>query len=347
MGTTLRYLAVLIVVVAVAAAAFALLYGPPRGTPPAGKLRIVSPAPNVTEILFALGLGATSSAQLKVATTRRSASIPRVSGFGMPRRETLLAIAPDLVIACGLEEPETLTVLQQSGVRVVDVQPKGFMANFPELFDAIRAIGRATDRAAEAQALVARMEFELQAIAARVAAIEEAQRPRVFVEVDKSPLMTAGGGSFIDDLIARAGGRNVAHEIQGAYPRINPEQVIAWDPQVILVAHGDVRGTHVRLGRRPSGSRGKSAGPTSPPCGSGESSTTLIPTCCFVPARGWLRASSNWRRGCIELMSYLRHKPASVVFGLLGTLLGAAAVVSIATGPSHLAWRDCGVTQES
>ena len=64
----------------------------------------------------------------------------------------------------------------------------------------------------------------------------------VFVEIEESPLMTAGAGSFIDDLIRRAGGRNVAHEIAGAYPRIDPEKVIAWNPEVILVAHSDRKG---------------------------------------------------------------------------------------------------------
>ncbi len=51
-----------------------------------------------------------------------------------------------MVIACGLEKPDILAVLRQSGVRVVDVQPKGSMAGFPEVFDAIRAIGEATGR---------------------------------------------------------------------------------------------------------------------------------------------------------------------------------------------------------
>ena len=51
--------------------------------------------------------------------------------------------------------------------------------------------------------------------------------------------MTAGAGSFLDDLIRRAGGRNVAREIPAAYPRIDPEKVIAWNPEVILVAHGE------------------------------------------------------------------------------------------------------------
>ena len=50
--------------------------------------------------------------------------------------------------------------------------------------------------------------------------------------------MTAGAGLFIDDLIRRAGGRNVAHDISAAYPPIDPEKVMAWNPEVILVAHG-------------------------------------------------------------------------------------------------------------
>jgi iron complex transport system substrate-binding protein len=239
MGTTLRYLLVLVVVAVAAAGAISLLHGPHALPSLHDKLRIVSLAPSVTEILFALGL-----AENIVGTTDscdyppEAKSIRHVSGFGTPNVETLLSVSPDMVIACGLEKPDILAVLRQSGVRVVDVQPKGPISGFPELFDAIRAIGEATGRAAEARAIVARMDLELQAVAARIAAIEEDQRPRVFVEIDKSPLMTAGAGSFIDDLIARAGGRNVAHGIQTAYPRIDPERVIAWNPEVVLVAHG-------------------------------------------------------------------------------------------------------------
>jgi iron complex transport system substrate-binding protein len=121
----------------------------------------------------------------------------------------------------------------------VNVQKTGYIASFPELFAAINQIGAATGRSAEAKRLVAGMQAELDAVAARVGRIDDAQRVRVFVEIEETPLMTAGAGSFIDDLIGRAGGQNVAHEVSSAYPRIDPEKVIAWDPEVILVAHGD------------------------------------------------------------------------------------------------------------
>ena len=233
----------IILVVILVAVAIALSRGQRQVLHSPGKMRIVSLAPNVTEILFALGLGdnivgATDQCNYPPAAR----DIPRVSGFGTPNVENLLAISPDLVISCGLEKPETLAVLQKSGIRVVNVQPTGFIASFPELFDAIRMIGDATNRPSEAAALVAHMQDKLGAVAARVAKIDDANRPRIFVEIESSPLMTAGAGSFIDDLITRAGGRNVAHEIHDAYPRIDAEPVVAWNPDVILVAHSNTPG---------------------------------------------------------------------------------------------------------
>jgi len=234
---------VLAAIVIAAVAAFVLLRGSQRAPSAQDKLRIVSLAPNVTEILFALGLGdniigATDACDYPSVAK----SIPKVSSFGAPNVEVLLALAPDLVISSGLEKPEVLAILRQANIRVVNVQPRGFMASFPELFDAIGAIGEATQRTAEAQAVVARMQTELAAVAARTSEIEQSQRPRVFVEIDQTPLMTAGAGSFLDDLIVRAGGRNVAHEIDAAYPCIDPEQVILWNPDVILVAHSNAPG---------------------------------------------------------------------------------------------------------
>jgi iron complex transport system substrate-binding protein len=243
-----RLRVILVVVVAAAAAALALRRGahePPARNP--DQPGIVSLAPNVTEILFALGLGdrvvgVTDACDYPAAAK----GIERVSGFGRPNVEKLLALRPGLVIACGLEKPEEMETLRRAGIQVVNVQTTGFMASFPALFDAIRQIGRATGRETEAQKLVAEMQAELDKVAARIGPIEEAQRPRVFVEIEESPLRTAGKGSFIDDLIGRAGGRNVAGEIKNAYPQINPEKVIVWNPEVILIAHGGHPGAAAR-----------------------------------------------------------------------------------------------------
>lgn len=198
-----------------------------------GKLRIVSLAPNVTEILFALGegdclVGATDHCDYPPAAAR----IERVGGFGAPNMEKLLALKPDMVIATGLAREEVAEVLGRSGIRVLDVR----IRNFEELFAAIRQIGKAVDRLPQAEDVIAGMQAELNAVVAENDAGPQRQCPKVFVEISDHPLMTTGGTSFLDDMIVRAGGVNVAHDISQAYTSINPEKVIEWNPDIIIVA---------------------------------------------------------------------------------------------------------------
>ncbi|MGA2067455.1 MAG: cobalamin-binding protein [Thermoguttaceae bacterium] len=213
-----------------------------------GKLRVVSLAPSVTEILFALALGGS----LVGATDHcdyppEAVGIDRVGGFGAPNVEKLLALSPDLVIAAGFERAEVADVLRRAGIRVLDVR----IRDFEELFVAIRQIGEAVDRSQQAEGVVRRMRAELEAATAQNGSTPRGQRPRVFVEIGDHPLMTAGGTSFLDDLIARAGGVNVAHEISEAYPSVSPEKVIEWNPDVILVTRmGRPGDATVQMSRR-------------------------------------------------------------------------------------------------
>jgi len=195
------------------------------------RMRIVSLAPGVTEILFALGVGdrlvgVTNCCNQPEEATR----IAQVGGFGAPNIETLLALSPDLVIATGFEHKDLPEVLHGSDVRVLDLR----IRNFEELFDAIHKIGDAVGRPDRADRLVRQMRADLEAIAPHDATAK-ARRPRVFVEITDHPLMTAGAGSFLDDVVTKAGGANVAHELPQPYPRINPEKVIEWDPEVIVL----------------------------------------------------------------------------------------------------------------
>jgi iron complex transport system substrate-binding protein len=208
----------------------------PHNRPTSGKLRIVSLAPSVTEIVFALGAG-----ELLVGATDRcdyppeALGIERAGGFGAPNVEKLLALNPDLVIAAGLEREEIAEVLRGSDIRMLDVR----IRNFEKLVRAIREIGEAVGRSAQAEGLVRRMRAELAAVAAAGKSKPRTQRPKVFVEIGDHPLMTAGGTSFLDDLIARAGGVNAAHDISQAYPSINPEKVVEWNPDIIIVTQMD------------------------------------------------------------------------------------------------------------
>ena len=227
---------VLIAVVGLFVAGRLLLKGdgqtPPRSSRTHGP-PIVSLAPSVTEILFALNVqdrlvGVTDHCNYPPAASR----LARVGGFGKPNVERLLALAPEVVIAAGMERSDVVDALRRSGIRVLDVR----INSFAELFEAIRQIGRAVEAPRQAEAMVVRMQKELGAVASGCGKSSEGGRPKVFVVIADHPLMTAGAASFLDDVVAKAGGVNVARTISQAYPTINPEEVERWNPDAIVVA---------------------------------------------------------------------------------------------------------------
>jgi iron complex transport system substrate-binding protein len=147
--------------------------------------------------------------------------------------EKLLALSPDLVIGTGIERRDAAAALGRSGIQFLWVKA----GNVSEVLDALRSIGQALGKSSEATEVVARMQAELDAVAAEYGHISDDERPRVFTEVWYDPITTAGKASFIDDLIWRAGGVNVAHELDAAYPSVNPEQVVEWNPDVIVLGY--------------------------------------------------------------------------------------------------------------
>jgi len=201
---------------------------------PQGKLRIVSLAPSVTEILFDLKVGdclvgATEHCDFPPAAK----TIPRVGGLGQPSVEKVLALAPDMVIATEFERKDVADALRRSGIPVIEMK----IRNFAELFEAIRKVGEAVRQPERAARKVEAMQAELDAVAKRFAGIPRDRRPRVFIEIWSDPIMTAGAKSFLDEVVTRAGGVNVAHGVDREYPTVNPENVIEWNPDVILLGY--------------------------------------------------------------------------------------------------------------
>jgi iron complex transport system substrate-binding protein len=196
--------------------------------------RIVSLAPSVTEMLFGLGLGdrivgATDHCDFPPEAKK----IARVGGLGRPNVERLLSLAPDIVIATDFERKDLAEALRRDGIQVLELK----IGNFAELFDAERKLGDALGEPQQAARQVHEMQTRLDRAAQLYAGVPRDRLPRVFIEVWFDPLITAGGRSFLDDVIARAGGVNVAHDLERDYPTINPEKVVEWNPDVILLCY--------------------------------------------------------------------------------------------------------------
>ncbi len=191
--------------------------------------RIVSLAPSVTEIVFALGagdrlVGVSSHCDYPPAAV----AIDRVGTFLQPNLEVILSKRPDLVIAVpSPENRSSVLKLEELGVRVRVVRPE----KVEEVLEAIEIIGGDLALSAVADDLVAAIRKELAAWSARLIGVE---KRRVLMVVGRRPLIAAGSGTYQDELIAMAGGVNIAASAGEAWPHLSLEVVIAAAPQVII-----------------------------------------------------------------------------------------------------------------
>ncbi len=194
--------------------------------------RIVSTAPASTEMLFALGVGSRVVGVTSLCDyPPEAAALPKVGDF-QANTEAIMALSPDLVVGYSGNE-EALAPVEQAGAAVMILNPdslEGIYAN-------IQAVGAATGATAEATSLVEKLKSEIKQISEAAAATGES--PKVFYALDNT-LWTAGPGSFVDELLTVVHATNVG-SMQGtsgpaqAYYQFAPEQLIAADPDVVLL----------------------------------------------------------------------------------------------------------------
>jgi iron complex transport system substrate-binding protein len=210
-------------------------------TPPQ---RIVSIAPSNTEVVFALGLGDTVVGVDQYSDYPPEAQQKlQLGGYVDPNLEQIVAAAPDLVLATDVHEATIIPELDALGVTSVMIDPK----NLDDVLDSITLIGTITGEEARAARLVCDLHRRVDDVEARIAG---APHPRVFFELSPE-LYTAGPGSFIDDLLTRAGGDNVAAGAREPWPQLSTEAVLAADPEVILLVDHEAGVTPEAVRARP------------------------------------------------------------------------------------------------
>jgi iron complex transport system substrate-binding protein len=205
--------------------------GRPFPLPARTPERIVSMAPNVTEILFALGLGD------RVAGVTRFCDYPpetrairKIGGLVDPNIEVIQSLDPDLVVAFRGNPIRLVNRIGKLGlpVFVLDIG-EGLEALFP-LIAKIGRVTRSEDRAGE---LAARLRRSVEAVDTALRPVRT--RPRVFVLLYGQGLWTCGGESYVDDLIDRAGGANVASSLPKKWVLYKRERILKDDPDVIFI----------------------------------------------------------------------------------------------------------------
>jgi len=202
--------------------------------------RIISLAPSNTEILFALGAGRQVIA--RDAFSDYPPEVASVTDIGSTwevlNLEQLVALQPDLVLAAGIQSPEQVKAMEEAGLTVFLVPNP---VTLEDLYANLDVVGRLTGHEDEAAALIESLKARVAAVDAKIATVS--RRPRVFYELDASQdptkPWTAGPGSFHDALIARAGGINIAAVLDSPWAQMSLEQIVAADPDLILL--GDTK----------------------------------------------------------------------------------------------------------
>ncbi len=234
------------VAMAVAVAVVLFHQTPAHPTTQPTALRIISLSPAMTEALYEMGLGDRLVGVSQACNYPPEATkLPQVGSLGMTNMETMLSLAPTMVVTTDFERDDTMQAIRSSGVQVVE----GHIATIQQMFESFEKIGKLTGHPQQAATLVQKMKGDLAGIHARFAATPVERRPRVYLEVWHDPITTAGSQSFMDDVLAHAGGTNAAHEISRDYPIISPEKVIEWNPQVVVLCDETTRGRGLEIVR--------------------------------------------------------------------------------------------------
>ena len=204
--------------------------------------RIVSLAPNITEILFDLGLDEEIvGVSIHCNYPEKAKTKVRVGSYVNVDFERIVFLKPDLIIATGAGNTrEMVERLGKLGFPTYVVFPK----NLSDIFKSIFHLGQVVNREKEASRIVQEMNQRSQRVIERAKGLP---RPRVFLQIGEAPIVTVGKGSFADDILQMAGGENIAATEKERYPRFGIEEVLKRAPEVILISSMNPKGDYEKV----------------------------------------------------------------------------------------------------
>jgi iron complex transport system substrate-binding protein len=201
--------------------------------------RIVSTAPSITEMLYALGLGDRVVGVTRYCRYPTEAQLkPKIGDYTSPNLEAIAALKPDLVI---IQTNPARLAERLGALRLKSLEID--QENIAALYNSIRVVGDATGVAPRATQLVESIRSKLEQIRQRTAL----PRTRVMFVIGRTPnrldgLVVVGKASYLNEIIQIAGGENVFRDAVAAYPTVSLEEVLSRNPRVI-VDMGDMSDT--------------------------------------------------------------------------------------------------------
>jgi iron complex transport system substrate-binding protein len=199
--------------------------------------RIISLAPNLTEIVYAVGAGDRLVGDTTYCDYPEPAkSVAKVGDTMTPSVERIIALKPQIVLVSTASQLEAFTnqlSAQQIAVYVTNPQ------SLDDVFHSIQTLGDLFNEHDRAAGVVSGLRTRAEAVDAATKTVSPV---RVFYQVAGEPLYTIGREAFTTDLIRRAGGASVTAEAPGAFPRFSDEAALAAKPDAIILPTGGPMG---------------------------------------------------------------------------------------------------------
>ena len=204
--------------------------------------RIVSLAPNITEILFSLGLDEEIvGVSIHCTFPEKANTKVRIGSYIRLDFEKIISLNPDLIIATGAGNTRDMVDrLGELGFSTYVIYPK----NFSDILKNIAHIGQVVNREKEARGIIEGLTKRSQRV---IELTKDLPRPKVFVQIGETPMVTVGKGSFADDLIRLAGGENIAGKEKEVYPRFGMEEILKRSPEVIMISSMNPKGDYQKV----------------------------------------------------------------------------------------------------
>ncbi len=206
-------------------------------TVPAKIDRFISLAPNLTELVYAIGAGDRLVGNTTFCDYPSEAkSVPKVGDTLQPSIERIIGLRPQLVLVSTASQLEAFTnQLDEQKIAVYVTNP----LTLEEMFRSITTLGDLLGARDRANTVVADLRKRTSAVAE---AIKHVKPIRVFYQVSGEPLYTIGGEAYLTDLVTRAGGVSATADVKAAFPRFSDEAALAAQPEAIILPTGGSMG---------------------------------------------------------------------------------------------------------
>ncbi len=163
------------------------------------------------------------------------ADFPMVGPSFSPNVEVILSLEPDLVLGPGDWGGER-GKLESAGITVLTTP---LISGIPDIFSTIRTVGMALGLKEQAEILLGQIAEEIIAIEASTLPEEQVRAAFLYASVPDTPPYAAGSGAIENELILRAGGKNVFCDVQG-FPQVSLEEIVSRNPEVIFTAPSQI-----------------------------------------------------------------------------------------------------------